>query len=215
MTGNDDADRIGSHRRAKTPARETTVRQASLYLEDLLEITPQLKLMTGLRHERIQGRWLWLDRSGHPQARKTHRYTAWRAGVVYEAVPDLHLYASLSTAAEPGGTLLLANPQQSQLRLTTARQAEIGVKQSLWEGRGEWTVALYDIRKRNVFVPDPQRPADRIAIGQQSSRGLELTAAWRPAPQWQLQANAAWVRARYDDYQSGNPPVSYNGHRPQ
>ena len=206
--------RFGSVGRAKTPARETTVRQASLYLEDLLEITPQLKLMTGLRHERIQGRWLWLDRSGHPQARKTHRYTAWRAGVVYEAVPDLHLYASLSTAAEPGGTLLLANPQQSQLRLTTARQAEIGVKQSLWEGRGEWTVALYDIRKRNVFVPDPQRPADRIAIGQQSSRGLELTAAWRPAPQWQLQANAAWVRARYDDYQSGNPPVSYNGHRP-
>lgn len=199
---------------AKTPARESDIRQASIYAEDQFDLTEQLKLVGGLRYEQLKADWIWLDRAGHPQASKTHNYTSWRAGVVYEPMPDTSLYASVATAAEPGNTLLLINPQQSQLRLTTARQFEAGVKQSFWQGKGEWTAAIYEIRKRNVFVPDPMRPSERIAVGRQSSRGIELTAAIRPSPRWWLQANAAWVRARYDDYQSGNPPVSLAGNRP-
>ena len=199
----------------KSLARDVSIEQWSIFAEDQLSLTPTLKLVGGARHDNFRTDWIYYDQAGAPRESKAHRFNSWRAGVVHDLTPDTTLYASYATAVEPGGSLVILNRNQSQLDLTTARQFEIGIKQGFWRGKGEWTAAAYDIEKRNVFVPDPARPTNRLAVGQQSSRGLELTLGLRPTRQWQVDGNIAYVHARYDDYSAGNPPVSFSGNQPR
>lgn len=198
----------------KVPHRDVTISQWSVFVEDQLSITPSFKLIGGLRHDSFDAEWVYRSSPGSPEASKTHRFFSWRLGAVYDFTSDLAFYASYATAVEPGGTLLLLNRNQSQLDLTEARQIELGLKQSFWDGKGEWTAAVYDIAKTNVFVPDPDSPGDRLAVGEQSSQGLELGLGFRPTWQWQIDANIAAVRARYDEYSIGNPPVSLKDNSP-
>lgn len=199
----------------KSLARDVSIEQWSVFAEDQLSLTSKLKLVGGARHDNFKTNWIYYDQAGAPKESKAHSFNSWRAGVVYDLAPDTTVYASYATAVEPGGSLVILNRNQSQLDLTTAKQFEIGVKQGIWGGKGEWTAAAYDIQKRNVFVPDPARPTNRLAVGEQSSRGLELSLGLRPTRQWQIDGNIAYVRARYDDYSAGNPPVSFNGNQPR
>lgn len=195
-------------------ARDVEIDQWSIFAEDQLSLTRDLKLVGGYRHDRFETRWVYLDQAGAPREKKSHAFDSWRLGVVYDVTPGLTLYGSYATAVEPGGTLLLLNRNQSQLDLTTAKQAEIGLKQSFWGNRAEWTAAVYDIVKKNVFVPDPAMPTNRLAVGRQSSQGIELSLGLRPNDRWQFDANVATVHARYDDYTTGNPPISRDGNTP-
>lgn len=198
----------------KTLARDVTINQRSIFAEDQLSVTAKLKLVGGVRHDSFKTDWIYHDQAGAPRESKSHAFNSWRAGAVYDLTPATAVYASYATAVEPGGTLLLLNRNQSQLDLTTAKQIEAGVKQEFWGTRGEWTAAVYDIRKKNVFVPDPATPANRIPVGKQSSQGVELSMGLRPTRQWQFDGNLALVRARYDEYSTGTPPVSRNGNTP-
>ncbi len=199
----------------KSAARAVNINQWSIFAEDQLSLTKAFKLVGGFRHDRFQTDWVYHDQAGAPQESKTHHFNSWRAAAVYDLSAGTTLYASYATAAEPGGTLLVLNRNQSQLDLTTAKQVEVGVKQEFWNRKGELTAAIYDIQKRNVFVPDPAKPTNRIPVGQQSSQGIEFSLGLRPSPQWQIDGNIAYVHARYDEYSTGNPPVSLNGNQPR
>lgn len=198
----------------KTLAREVSINQWSVFGEDQLSLTKDLKLVGGLRHDRFDTEWIYHDQVGAPVESKAHSFNSWRTGVVYDLTPDTTLYASYASGIEPGGTLLLLNRNQTQLDLTTAKQVEVGVKQSFWGGKGEWTTAVYDIQKENVFVPDPANPRNRLPVGKQSSQGVELSLGMRPTEHWQIDGNIAYVHARFDEYSTGNPPVSLNGNTP-
>src|SRR5690606_24594346 len=89
-------------------------------------------------------------------------------------------------------------------------QIEIGLKQAFWEGRGEWTLAAYDIRKTDLLTRDPLDPSLRVQVGEQSSRGVEASLAVAFAPGWKLEANATVLRARYEDFteSAGSPAVA-------
>jgi len=199
----------------KTPGREVTIDQWSVFAEDQLALSDRFKLVGGVRHDSFDVDWIYHDQVGSPRESRRHSFTSWRAGAVFDLAPETAVYASYATAAEPGGSLVILNRNQSQLDLTTARQFELGLKQGFWAGKGEWTAAVYDIHKRNVFVPDPARPSNRLPVGRQSSQGVELSLGLRPTPQWQVDGNVAFVHARYDEYSAGNPPVSFNGKQPR
>ncbi len=199
-----------------TDIRDVTIDQWSLFMDDQLSLTKQLKLVTGLRYDKFDTHWKYTTPSSVARESNTHDFVSYRVGAVYDFTPTFTTYASYGSAVEPGGTLLLLNRNQSQLDLTTAKQAEIGIKHGFWEGKGEWTAAIYEITKKNVFVPDPAIPANRLNIGEQSSRGIELAVGLRPTEQWQIDANIAATRARFDDYStaSGSTIINRSGNQP-
>ena len=199
----------------KSPGRDVAIEQWSVFVEDQLSITPQFKLVAGLRHDSFQTDWIYYDQAGAPRESRQHAFNSWRVGAVYDLTPGATVYASYATAVEPGGSLVILNRNQSQLDLTTAKQFEVGIKQEFWGGKAEWTAAVYDIQKRNVFVPDPARPTNRLPVGKQSSQGVELSLGLRPTDQWQVDGNLAYVHARYDEFSAGNPPVSLSGNVPR
>ena len=97
--------------------------------------------------------------------------------------------------------------------LTTGRQVEVGSKFDFWDGKGSATVAAFEIRRKNIASQDPSNPNLTVLVGEQSSKGIELSAGIRPTPQWQLQGNLSLIRARYENFVQGG--VSRAGNVPQ
>ncbi|TGE02536.1 TonB-dependent receptor [Methylobacterium nonmethylotrophicum] len=173
-------------------------RQASVFAENRLELTPQLALVTGVRYDAPTvsvSRPLAASRF-----EKTFDSVSYRVGAVYTPVPDFALYAQVATAADPLGSLVTTSVAQSQFGLATGEQVEAGAKGLFDNGRGEWTFAAYHIRKDNLLTPIPDRPTEVAAVGSQSSRGVEVAFAYRLSEAWRIEANTALLRARYDNF---------------
>ncbi|WP_296943020.1 TonB-dependent siderophore receptor [uncultured Massilia sp.] len=197
------------------PRYRTRARQYALFAEDRLELAPRWSVLGGVRYDHAT-----LARTdlvaGRQAYDRTFADTGWRVGTVWEARPGLALYAQYARAADPVGALLFLSPANSRFQNATGRQVEAGVKQELPGRRGEWTVAVYDIAKDNLLTRDPANPAQSIQVGRRSSRGIEGTLNLALAPGWSLDANAALLRARFDDFVESvaGVPVSRAGNVP-
>jgi len=75
---------------------------------------------------------------------------------------------------------------------------------------------VYHIVKDNLLTRDPANPAQSIQVGARSSTGIEGTLSMPLARDWTLDANAALLRARFDDFAElvAGAPVSRAGNRP-
>ncbi|WP_460482269.1 TonB-dependent receptor [Comamonas humi] len=197
------------------PRYRNQARQYALFAEDRLELTQRWSIVAGARLDRAT-----LSRqdlvAGAQAFERRYSNTGWRLGVVYQPQPDLSLYAQASRAADPVGGLLMLSAANAAFDASTGRQFEVGVKQSFWDGQGDWTLAAYSIAKSNLLTRDPANPALRVQVGKRSSRGLEGTLSMRPAKTVQIDANLALLRARYDDFSEpvGGIAVSRNGNVP-
>jgi iron complex outermembrane receptor protein len=187
--------------------RPQTLTDVAGSFEDRLKITPEFALIGGVRIEELT-----LDRSGTnfdgtiPDGlpfSATWTPLSYRAAYMYEPIHDLMFYGMYATAYDPAvaGIFSITSPQ-----LTSTRIYETGAKQQFWNGRAEWTVALYDIVQRNVFVPVNTTTTD--LAGEVASKGLEVSAAVSPFEGWKLWVNSAWTHARFVNFDqwSGNTP---------
>lgn len=200
---------------ATTPGFKTVTNQYALFAEDRLKISEQLAIVSGVR----------LDR---PDITRTDFRTpannfdtslsglSWRAGMVYNPIKDFALYGQYSTAVDPVGTLITTSAAQKDFKLTTGKQIEVGIKQTLWGGRAEWTIAGYQIVKNNLLTSDPIHPGVVQQVGQQSSRGIEASVGLTMDGGLRIDANVALLRAKYDNYTQfvGGALLGYAGNVP-
>lgn len=200
------------------PAFSTTTKQYSLFAEDHLTLSKQLSVVGGIRldHPTVEREPL----NGNPANlpfEKSFSDVTWRVGAVYTPIRDLAFYGQYSTGVDPVSGLISTNINSSKWDLATARQIEIGVKQSFWGGRGEWTLAGYDIVKENLLSPDPDHPLIVRQVGQQSSRGVEASVALQLTDTLRYEGNVALLQARYDAFATTDDNdnlVDYSGNRP-
>lgn len=200
------------------PRFRTETDQYSLFFEDRLVLNEQWSLIAGARYDHAE-----LDRFNlivpANSFDASFSDTSWRVGVVFQPVPTLSFYGQYATAVDPIGSLITTSAQASQFDLTKGDQIEVGVKQSLWDQRLEWTLAAYRIVKKNLLTQNPAgaNPEDVRQVGQQSSRGIEASLALNVNDRWRIDANAALLTAKFDDFgeedDDGNI-VSRNGLRP-
>lgn len=202
---------------ATTPGFNAIVNQYALFAEDRLSLTDQLSLVTGVRYDRPE-----VDRTDYKTPANSFETTlsgtSWRTGLVYEPIKNLAFYGQYAVGVDPVSNLISLSTSQKTFQLATGKQTEIGVKQSFWDGRGEWTLAAYEIVKTGLTIPDPSNPTAGLAlqIGQQSSRGVEGTIGLALNDGWRVDANLALLRARYDNNSQvvGGKIVSYAGNVP-
>lgn len=205
--------------RLASAKHETTIRTTALFFEDQLTLFAPLKFVAGVRTE-----WIDLDRKvfdtagvlrTEPSFSRAFRPTTWRVGLIYDVLPGLSLYGQYSTAADPAGlsNLFLVRSAEN-VNLSRGTQWEVGVKQSLWEQRAEWTLAYFRIVRKNLLTQ--VSVTDVASIGQQSSQGLEFAAAARLLPQWKLQGNVTLLEAQFDTFAEATETtvISHNGNRP-
>ncbi|MES2262949.1 MAG: TonB-dependent receptor [Pseudomonadota bacterium] len=190
-------------------ATDTTTN--ALYVEDAYSLNERLLLLAGLRHDRYKVERVSL--LGAAGFNSTLSSNAARIGLTWKLAPTTSLYGQFSTGSDPLTSLLSLNLANSRYKLTRSRQVEGGIKQSLANGKAEWTAALYRIRKDDIITRDPSNPALSIQGGSQSSQGAEFSASVSLAPAWRLDANFAYTDAQFDQLIEGGN-VSRAGKRP-
>lgn len=184
------------------PTLRLLVVTSSLYAENLFEPTDDLKLIAGLRYDKIEfERKSYL---GQPFYTKDYSPVTGRLGAVYAFSPTINVYASYSKAAQPVSQLVSLTSAENDFGLQTGTQYEIGSKATLLDGKAELTVAVYDIEKNNLLTtttvigsPTPVRQQ----IGAQVSQGAEIALAFAPSSDWRVDTNLAYTwKAEYEDF---------------
>ena len=198
-----------------SPRYQTRTTTYALFVEDRFEIDERWSLVGGLRrdHAKVERSDLVNAANGFD---KTFNYTTGRLGVVYALSPTQSAYVQLARAVDPLAGLISTNATQAQFDVSTGRQLEIGYKELLANQRGAWSVAVYDIAKKKLLSRSEDNPALVQQIGKQSSRGIEGTLDLQVLPTVRIEANAALLRARYDDFKemAGGALVSRDGNTP-
>ncbi|MET7142177.1 TonB-dependent siderophore receptor [Xanthomonas sp. PPL139] len=149
----------------------SVVTSGGLYLRDRIQFAPDWQLLLGLRHDRSRNRSE--DHLAGTDTRNDNSATTGSAALMFDAGGGLRPYVSVATSFYPNvGT----DAQGAQFDPERGRQVELGVKMEV-SSSTSLSMALYDLRRRNVLQTDPFNDGYSIAVGEQRSRGLELNAA--------------------------------------
>ncbi|CAN7735871.1 TonB-dependent siderophore receptor [Variovorax sp. LjRoot290] len=190
---------------------------SSLFLEDALSVSDRWTIVGGLRQDYVKLDRQNLDLNTRALTSFTQKYkpTSGRLGVVFAIDPDTSVYAQYTNASAPVGTgnLLLLSAANGAFSLSKGRQLEVGLKQSAFDRRLDYTVAAYKIELDNVLSRDFSNSTLTVNSGKQSAHGIEFAAAWKATRDLTLSGNLAWVDAQFDQLiEAGN--VSRAGNTP-
>lgn len=190
----------------------------ALFAEDQFNLTESLKVVAGMRTDYINLTREFFTTAGalNPGQSFDQHFspTTWRAGLVYDILPQVTLYGQYATAADPVGGSLFGLRSNQQFDLATGHQWEVGAKGQFFNHRAEWTVAYFDIVRDNILTQISQTAS--VNVGRQSSKGVEFDAAVRVTDAWRVQGNVTFLSAKFDEFNqlSGGNVVSRNGNRP-
>ena len=191
------------------PDKDNKITTTALYLENRTLVAPAVHLVTALRHEHIALDLVnrrAITASSPATFSRSYNPTTGRLAAVWDIAPGANLYAQASNAADPpSGSLASASfsDVRNNSELTTGQQAEVGSKFDFWGGKGSATISAFQINRKNIASQDPNNPNLTVLVGEQSSKGIELSAGVRPNALWQVQGNISHTRARYENFVQG------------
>ncbi len=193
---------------------QTDTKQFAVFIDDVVQLNDEFSLVLGGRYDDIDFSRYDLAIGGSPASRFSTDFTefTWRAGLVYQPTENRSFYVQVSTAADPVTSPISISSGNKDFDLATGRQYEIGLKQQFLQGRGEFTLAYFDIEKEDILT---RLPASAITeqIGQQSSDGIEFTLRVNPSDTLSIDFNAASIDAEFDEFYSGG--ISLAGNTPR
>ncbi|MGG6293902.1 TonB-dependent siderophore receptor [Leptolyngbya sp. AN02str] len=167
--------------------RDDTINTIGVYLQDQIELSPNLNLLAGIRYDTVD-QFRTTQDVGEARAEFEQVDSAFspRFGIVYQPVEPISLYASYTSSFSPSFGASL-NEDGSNFEPERGRQWEVGMKADLSD-RLSLNVAAFDIRRQNVTTPDPNNPLFSVQTGEVASRGLELNLGGEISPGWNITA---------------------------
>jgi iron complex outermembrane receptor protein len=179
--------------------RDVLIRTLSLFSEAVIDITSKLKLLGGIRYERI-GLDYTLKATGVTASTVFHPPTG-RVGAVYSFTPTFNAYASYTKAVEPVAQLVSLAGVNQAFSLVPGSQIEIGSKATFWQNRLDLTAAYFDIEKRDILtttIVDGRNFAQQI--GRQLAKGVEFSSLFRPTRSLTVSSDLAFTSPKFDDF---------------
>jgi iron complex outermembrane receptor protein len=181
-------------------------RERSLFVQDILTLTPDLALHAGLRYVKIDSNQLAEPELGWTASRASFLLPS--ASLVYSLSPAWNVYGTVAHGLDAGGVAEMETTNRNEdLGPNRSKQFELGTKGNF--GGVAVTAALFQITKGNEFN---QRNADDsltfVRKGDQRHRGIEL-AAQRTSGALTYGASLMALRAKTEGM--GNP--AYDGKR--
>jgi catecholate siderophore receptor len=183
---------------------ETT--QAALYLQDQIKFASHWQAIVGLRYDNLE---IEFNNLNPPTATTPAQIVTKddlispRAGLIYQPIETLSLYASYTMATLPraGAQMTSLTPTNEAFDPEEWENAELGVKWDIQPGLSA-TLALYQLDRTNVIVPDPNNATLSILVDGQRTRGVELGLTGRLTDAWSIASGFAYQDAEITQTQS-------------
>jgi iron complex outermembrane receptor protein len=181
-----------------TPAnlndRFSTDNALGAYFSDLLTFTEQWKLMLGLRYAKDDLSTFDKKIATVPHQSVTQDDWLPMAGLIFQPTPNWSLYLAYSTSFVPAPATTIDINGLYTFNPTTAASIEGGVKAYMFDHRLSFTIADFDIKKKNVlntFSCTLGTCSDQV--GEEESKGVEIEADANPLDNWQISVGYAYT----------------------
>jgi iron complex outermembrane receptor protein len=186
------------------------------FFEDVIDLAPQLKLVTGGRYDKLDLDRQNFNTSGLELKNSfTQNYTSnnWRVGVVYNITDYVTPYVSWTTGKDPPGTnnIFLVNAPEGTFALSSSHQIEAGIKGRTPGGIADVVLSVYDIKRSNLLVQTSQ---ETQATADQTSKGIEVSGDVKILPNWTVSANASYTDSVYTAFTDPSTGSSYTDVQP-
>ncbi|MCW3466947.1 TonB-dependent receptor [Chitinophaga nivalis] len=170
------------------------INRIGAYVQDLISISPKLKLLAGVRYSYLQTNvpetYNFQTGTTTTSSTATTRYDqafSPRVGLVYKPIPTTAVFASYTTSFTPNNANDIYNVP---LPASIITQYEVGVKNDFFKGLLSANLTLYRIRNNNYAQTAPfdkdgginTNAAFKALIGETLSQGVEVDIAGHPLP---------------------------------
>ena len=187
----------------------------ALYAQDLIELTPQWKLLVGGRFDHFKAN---TDNVSYTLAKaqdstgRTDNVGSWRTGVIYQPDGNQSYYISYGSSFNPSAEAYSTDPRGVSVDPEKNHNYEIGAKWNMLDGDLSLRTAIFRTEKTNERQTDIEQgvPKPYLMSGRRHTDGIELEAAGRISSDWQIFAGLALMNARIDEV-SGATDASIEG----
>ncbi|MEE8137766.1 MAG: TonB-dependent receptor [Thermoanaerobaculia bacterium] len=133
------------------------------YVIDQIEVSDRLQVLIGARFDSIE-----FDDDVTGTSRSDGELSP-MLGAVYRPAAGLALYVNVAESFAPASTRVIGERKPEE-----SRQVELGLRKKLLQGRLHATLALFELERENIAIPDDNGFTQQA--GDQRARGVELEA---------------------------------------
>ena len=170
--------RIGNNQTPKFK-NEHKVTSSGIFVNDVIEITPQLKFVLGGRFDKYT--FKSKDMKNNNRSYSSNSFSP-SLGLVYDINDEHTVFSSYNKSFSPYGGSGYLGVSRSKTKVFNTdpsynQQYEIGVKSDWLDGRLSSTFSAYQIEHYNIrYQPDSENnPTEWVAGREERSRGAELS----------------------------------------
>ncbi|HDG9823380.1 TPA: TonB-dependent siderophore receptor [Acinetobacter nosocomialis] len=166
-----------------------------IYLQDLMTVTDQLKVLVGLRYDNLSQ-----DRNNKVKSQilnRTDNTYSPRIGLVYQPLSNLSLYTSYNRSFQPLADSFVLYTNSADLSPTKSENVEVGAK---WDVNYQLnvTLALFEMSQTNIQNQDPANPNQALLAGEQKTKGVELSLTGQLTDQLSVLAGYSYMDGKIE-----------------
>lgn len=168
-----------------------------LYVQDMIEITPQFKLIGGLRHDEFKASYR-IASTGVDFSRSDSLWSR-RFGALYQPNEQASYHISYGTSFNTSGDTYQFTPgSPTQKAANTppekSRNFEIGGKFDLFDNKLSLGTSIFYTEKYNERNTDPDSAAVQdLLSGKRHAMGVDVDVAGRITPNWEAFLSYTWI----------------------
>ena len=167
-----------------------------LYVQDMIELSPDWKLLAGARWDHFDADYERAPPAG-PLSRLDRQWS-FRTGALYQPTRVSTYYAAFGTSYNPSGELYALDDRTANTPPEKNRNLELGAKWDVLHGELSLRAAIFRSEKRNERNTDLAQPDIALLSGRRHTDGIEFEAAGRITPDWEVFGGIALMRAKID-----------------
>ncbi|MDA3558452.1 TonB-dependent siderophore receptor [Acinetobacter sp. AOR15_HL] len=173
-----------------------TFENYGIYLQDLMTVTDQLKVLVGLRYDNLSQ-----DRNNKVKSQilnRTDNTYSPRIGVVYQPLSNISFYTSYNRSFQPLADSFVLYKNSDDLSPTKTENVEVGAK---WDVNDQLnvTMALFEMSQTNIQNQDPANPNQALLAGEQKTKGVELSLTGQLTDQLSVLAGYSYMDGKIEE----------------
>lgn len=202
--------------RGTPPFDRFDARNIGIYAQDMVAVTPTVKLLGGVRFDHFRASYSTFARpgspfnpAGTPALQDDISESLWspRVGAIWQPDDRSSYYVSFGTSYNTSGDTyqFAVNSANTDRTAHTppekSRNLEIGGKWEVFDKRALLGLAAFYSEKYNERNTDPDSAATQeLLSGKRHAAGLEFNLAGRITPKWEVFFNHTWIpNAKIDE----------------
>ncbi|WP_269532598.1 TonB-dependent siderophore receptor [Chitinimonas sp. BJYL2] len=204
-----------------TSVGDVSAETGALFMQDVMSLTPQIKLLVGARYDRFKTGVETRPQVGVNAGKvidvrnRTEHIWSLRTGLIWQPDSMQSYYASFGNSFNPSAEAYALDVAGSNTPPEKNKNYEIGAKWDLFDKQLAVRTAIFDTIKTNerqTDVTDTTPTVDYLLSGQRSTKGIELELAGQITDAWAVFAGYAYMNPRID--KSGPTTQGNIGKRP-